>query len=96
MIINEIPRPTLCLKSSKENWKVERSGEKSNTVRIRTVEEVTKECVTVEWHKLFVNGLHIPYIKITEIGTGTSFKRELTDVSVYENIMIFSWSSQDD
>jgi len=93
MIINEIPKPTLCLESSEENWEAEQSGNKSNTIRIRTVEEVTKECVTVEGHKLFVNGLYIPY---TEIGTGTSFKRELTNVSVYKNIMIFSWSSQDD
>jgi hypothetical protein len=95
MIINEIPKPTLCLESSEENWEAEQSGDKSNTIRIRTVEEVTKECIAVEGHKLFVNGLHIPYIEITEIGTGRYFKRELTDVSVYKNIMIFSWSSQD-
>lgn len=86
----EIDNDTICFHSYPENYvkevkSIRCSGYKNNTVRLNPiVSDVDK---IMNWW----NG-DIRYIKITNTITGESFVRLLTDITVYMNAMVFTWS----
>ena len=58
---------------------------KPNTIRLNpTIEQV--ECIM----KLFNDGI-LRYIELENTVNGEMFTRTLKDITLYENIMIFSW-----
>lgn len=71
----------------------EESGDKRNTIRKRTAQEVAEACVEVHngMGEMFVNGKHIRNIRVINDHTGARFERELTNVCVYEDTFIYSW-----
>lgn len=87
--------PAIIFSSTEENYTVEKNGEKPNTVRERTAEAIVKNKAQIEDGLLYVQGVRIKQIQITKEGSEDTFCRVLTNVSVYKNLLIFSWRHYD-
>ena len=78
----KIVKDTITFKSHPEFFLKEKYGSKPNTARILP---------PMELHKFNSVSEHIGFIEIVNTDTGESFKRELTDISRYKDMVIFSW-----
>src|SRR3990167_6176160 len=75
-------------KSAPENWKKEFSGIKNNTIRKQ--DRVSDERFRLI--KKFMNkNIDKLYIKIENTETGEIFKREVSDVTVFQDWYLISW-----
>lgn len=71
----------IILKSIPDNWKKEKLGLKSNTIRF------TDDWDNARWNQ-FYNATHVVIKKTTD---DKDFLRKITDKTVYKNIAIISW-----
>ena len=78
----EIIGEMIIFKSAEEFFDKEKSGIKSNTVRIPSYED--RDSIIESMDKL-------SQITIISTDTGENFVRKLTDISTYREIIIFSW-----
>jgi hypothetical protein len=76
---------TICFFSYPEFFNKEITDVKNNTVRLNPTEEQIKEIM--ELYKFDI----LKFIIIINTETGGRFIRTLTDITLYENIMIFTW-----
>lgn len=78
----EIIGDMIIFKSVGEFFIKEKTGSKSNTVRMPSYEdrESIIECIDTLTH-----------ITIISTDTGENFVRQLTDISIYREAIIFSW-----
>lgn len=85
-------RRIICFESGSDFYEIEKSGEKSNTVRERTAQEILNGHISLSKGVLFCFHYKITHIRISEVGSDNFFTKELTNVCVYKNSLIFSWS----
>lgn len=72
---------TIRFKSTPENFSKEFSGRKNNTVRF-----------TEDWNEKRWNDFHnARFVEIVQRGSKNSFKREISDKTIYKNVAIISW-----
>lgn len=79
--------------NSREPWFTkEKSGRKPNTVRSFKATEDGR----LEAERLMSSLFTLNAIEIVDAATNQRFRRLLTDVSVYDNRVVFSWQHQED
>lgn len=82
---------TIRFKSIPENWRKEYLGIKKNTVRVFNMDD-DKDDIRFEILQRYVfNGEWLLNIEIENTETREVFTREVTDVTLYQNIFIISW-----
>lgn len=92
----EVEDSVVKFESLSEYWNKERAGRKSNTVRNFTAQEIIDQHIEIYFGRLYMRGGRITHIIMTNTQTKESFRRELTDVAAYKNLLIFSWRHTDD
>ncbi len=75
-------------KSIPENWELEESGKKANTLRKDEGMDDARNRILRWWSK----GQQSVSIQITNTKTGEMFERIVTDISYWEGWWIISWN----
>lgn len=87
IIFNSIPK----------YWAKEHSGKKSNTIRVIPPDEIMLYGLNFDDNgTLYSRTKEIAYIVIENTETHERFSRRLTDVSLFNNIWVFSWNHKTD
>lgn len=73
----------IIVKSDPEYYQKEKDGSKNNTCR--TLKSITEDGLTVKDLK------KCTYVTVINSATGNQFVRELSDISVFGDIVIISW-----
>lgn len=91
-----IENDILIVKSWPENWNVENSGKKANTIRQVSDYEWDKFDLAVEGGILYTGSREITRIRVINTDTSDYFDRNLTDVTLWytagNHILILSWN----
>lgn len=71
----------------------EEDGDKRNTIRIRTAQDVIDGRISIGdvTGDMYANGKRIRNVRVINTETRAQFERELTHVCVYDDTFIYCW-----